>query len=395
MKLLPQQYRFMYSRARYRLYVGGVGAGKTLAGALLAIDAAFGRGESGTIVAPTYPMLKDATMLTFFDLVYGSVYLKGIQQYNKQDHTLLLYNGARITFRSGEHPDRLRGPNLTWAWLDEAALMKKQVWMVTVGRLRVGNRRAWATTTPAGFNWVWEHWVDRQRSDYELFRASTRENIYLPEGYVRDLEDTYSEEYSAQEIDGEFVAFEGLVYKEFRHAIHVTDDDPPPGHTRVRGIDFGYTNPFVCLWAAVDEDGRVLIYDEHYEAGQLLSYHSARIKERTDAYRWTVADHDAQDAAELASWGIYTNPAKKDVTTGIQRVKEYLQVKGDGRPRLRIHKRCKNTLREMASYRWQEVKNGAPREVPAKEDDHAMDVIRYILAELNGPRVRKVNVRGI
>ena len=79
------------------------------------------------------------------------------------------------------------------------------------------------------------------------------------------MKNIYSDEFAKQEIYGDFIAFEGLVYKEFSRVVHVIDSFEIPEHwRRVRGIDFGFKNPFVCLFCALDEDNRLYIYDEHY-----------------------------------------------------------------------------------------------------------------------------------
>src|SRR5689334_24375945 len=89
--LNPVQTAFLESRARFSFYVGGVGAGKTTAGALRALAWALDHpGSLGLIGAPTYPMLRDATQRAFFALL--------------------------------DDPDRVRGLTLAWFWLDEAPL---------------------------------------------------------------------------------------------------------------------------------------------------------------------------------------------------------------------------------------------------------------------------------
>jgi phage terminase large subunit len=333
-------------------------------------------------------MLRTATQEPFFDLLNE---LQVDFTFNKGEQEAELF-GHKIFFRTGEHPDRLRGPNLMWAWLDEPAMQRQLVWKVIEGRLRrrgkphtvggsisvSGSPSAWITGTPAGFNWVHDLWVQSDDPRYRMYTASTAENIYLPPEYVADLEASYSGEFAAQELHGEFVAFEGLVYAEFRQAIHLIEDDPNPRYHRVRAVDYGYTNPFVCLWGAVDEDGRLYVYDEHYQRRDLIENHAASIKGRGGSFDWTVADHDAQDNAQMLSCGIQTIPAKKEVSLGIQRVKSRLVVQRDGRPRLFIHPRCVNLLREIGMYRWKE--NG--KDEPVKEHDHAMDALRYMVMQL-------------
>jgi phage terminase large subunit len=171
----------------------------------------------------------------------------------------------------------------------------------------------------------------------------------------------------------------------FDRNVHVVPPfAPPAGWTRVRSVDFGFTNPFVCLFGAVDYDGRLYVYDEHYQAGMLIKDHASAIKRRGDA-SWTVADHDAQERAELQDNGIGTRAANKDVSLGIQRVAERLIVRGDGYPRLFITANCVNMIRELGQYVWEDRKDGrAIKEEPKKVNDHCNDSLRYAIMALDG-----------
>jgi phage terminase large subunit len=81
---------------------------------------------------------------------------------------------------------------------------------------------------------------------------------------------------------------------------------------------------------------------------------------------------------------VYTHPAQKDVGIGIQRVKERLRVRGDGRARVFIASNCTNTIKEFGAYRWAESKEGrAEKEQPVKESNHALDALRYMIMELD------------
>jgi PBSX family phage terminase large subunit len=85
------------------------------------------------------------------------------------------------------------------------------------------------------------------------------DNPYLPTDYIENLKaSTPLGMWYDRRIKGHWVAAEGLVYALFDRDVHVTKQFTPPADwIRVRSIDFGFTNPFVCLWGAVDYDGRL------------------------------------------------------------------------------------------------------------------------------------------
>ncbi len=193
---------------------------------------------------------------------------------------------------------------------------------------------------------------------------------------------------------GRWVNAEGSVY-EFNPAAHEIPWFQPPFDWRhFRVVDFGYTNPFVCQWWAMDPDGRLYLYREIYMTKRTVKVHAKQILE-TDAgapIDATIADHDAEDRATLAENGIHTERAVKDVSRGIQAVQDRLKLAGDGRPRLYVMRgallerdedlsaahRPVSTRDEFDVYMWPKDEAGRPqKEAPVKEHDHGMDALRY------------------
>lgn len=338
-------------------------------------------GTLGLIVSPTYPMLRDATLRTFTD-VAGSA----IREFHKTEMRAVLHNGSEVLFRSADQPDRLRGPNLHWSWIDEGALCPDQTWEVLIGRLRAGGKAGdcWITTTPKGRNWLY------QRLDQvTLFRASTRDNPYLDTEFISSLESAYTGQFARQELEGEFVSFEGVVYSEFSRALHVRPSKPEYAYY-VAGVDEGYTNPAVLLILGIDNDGRAHMVHEFYRRQVLqddLVAEAKRLQEQYHALDWTVDPSAAGLIAALRDEGLPAVAAENAVTDGIQAVKARLVVAGDGLPRLTIAPDCVNTAAEFESYCWKDSKVGLKDE-PEKVNDHAMDALRYAAMYLEGPRPR-------
>lgn len=254
------------------------------------------------------------------------------------------------------------------------------------------------------------HWVHLVCIDNPALDPNTDPPQPLPDGnsFVRlnwsifdnlhNLPPTVLAEYDSLPLvlrcrmrDGVWQNNEGAVYDEFDEDIHVIDPFQIPNHWRlVRGIDFGYTNPFGCLWGALDEDGRLFFWNEHYERGVLVEDHAKAIiaSSRQARYEWTVADWDAEGNATLAKYGVKTVKASKEIITGIQRVKRRLLVQRDGRPRMFFFRGVmRNTIGEFYAYKYAPDAKPAKNsdEIPIPKNDHAMDIIRYIVNRLDGP----------
>lgn len=205
------QIEFWQAKERFRAFVGGVGSGKTRAGVVEVLR--MPSNSRGTVVAPTYRMLQDATIHTFLEVTEE---VGVLQDYKKSDQMAYLHNGTEVLFRSCDDPDKLRGPNLGWFWLDEAAMMPQMVWDLMIGRLRLMPGLGWVTTTPRGMNWLYKLFVRQDREDYNLVQCSSKTNTFLPDYFIKALEDKYTGYWLKQELEGAFVEFtEAAAYEDF------------------------------------------------------------------------------------------------------------------------------------------------------------------------------------
>mgnify|MGYP001546794156 CR=1 FL=1 len=214
------QRAFLRDPARIRAFVGGIGSGKTWAGAVEVLRQPAG--SRGMVVAPTYRVLKDATLPAFMDAARAFVV-----EHKRAEMVTRLVNGTKILWRTAKEPDRLRGPNLGWVWIDEAAMIKSpEAFEVLIGRLRLAPGRAWITTTPKGFNWVHDLAADDKTG---VHRASTRDNKALPDDFFGFVRDRYTSELAEQELEGRFVDLAGGLFK--RAWLPIRADALPAAHS--------------------------------------------------------------------------------------------------------------------------------------------------------------------
>lgn len=198
---------------------------------------------------------------------------------------------------------------------------------------------------------------------------------------------------------GKWVAAEGVVYPEYDEQIHLIDRFPiPQSWRRIRVIDFGYTNPFVCQWWAIDGDGNMYRYREIYHTRRLVADHAKQIVALSagEKIETDISDHDAEDRATADNAGLITNPAHKPIKPGIEAVQERLRKQGPhNRPRIFLLRDslvevdpilveaglplC--TEQEFDGYVYPEGQDGKPlKEEPVDKDNHGMDTTRYAVA---------------
>lgn len=375
------------------LLSGGRGVGKTTAGAIQALIESEFEPSKGVVVAPTYPMLRDASMAEFFEWLPR----KRIAHWHKTDKLLTLTNGSEVAFRSADNPDSLRGANRDWLWFDEPRNVRtRESFDIVFAQLRP-KRKAWLTTTPAGiFHWLYGLFLESPIPNSRVISAKTSENPYLPADYANSLRQQYTGVFAAQELDAQWVSFEGLIYDNFSLTENVSgaaeyNADWPV----IWGVDDGYAfgqgrgtesyHPRVILFMQPTPQGGMNVFDEYVACGELEEVTLEAVLRLP--YRMPEIVYIDSSATQLKAriWakGIQTFGATHQVSEGIKNVRR-LVGDGNGMRLLQVHPRCKELIREMQSYRrnpnTSQVHNGEV--APLKLDDHCLDALRYALWKL-------------
>ena len=387
-----QQAAFHTSDAKYRAYVGGVGAGKTLAGCMEAIKLSYILpGNRGLIGANTYPQLRDATQKTFFSLCPPEL----IKEYLKQENRVIFKNGSEIIFRSFDDYSKFQGLEIGFFYMDEASEAPKEIFDILTSRLRNAPipdnmYRGFLTTNPNGKNWVYDKFFTTVDPDYFGVVSTTYDNKdNLPAGYIENMEKSYSAEWVKRFLHGSFDTFSGQIFSEFQESIHVTQPATIPDHWyRFRAIDFGWSNPTAVLWAAESPEGELYIYRELYRS-ELSAFELAEQitnlsgKER---FEYTVGDTSGAAVSQTDGESIYSQlyeykgiqvqPAyKQDKLGRIDRVKTMFRHN-----QIYVFNTCVNLIKELPQYQWESPKHNSTltQQRPLKINDHAIDALLYL-----------------
>ena len=122
---LPSQQAFHRSKARMKGFSGPIGSGKSQALCQEAIRMSYlNPGRTGLIGAPTYPMLRDATLQAMFDVLRSNDIP---YEYAKAENVLFMKDSeSRILFRPLDEFERLRGTNLAWFGVDELSYAREK-----------------------------------------------------------------------------------------------------------------------------------------------------------------------------------------------------------------------------------------------------------------------------
>jgi len=236
--------------------------------------AALNPGLPGLIGAPTYPMLRDATLQAFFEVLQDEDIA---YDHRKSENIVYLpdapFYGSKILCRSLDDFERLRGTNLAWFGIDELTYAPPDAWTRLEGRLRhpKANRRVgFAAWTPKGFDWVYEAFISNPRAGYKATLASPRENRYVTETGMYDaLQAGYDERLYKQEVLGEYLALNsGSAYYAFDRRVNVKDLPYDHRLPLCWALDFNI-NPMCSVIAQIEDKSdpreRALTGKSNYE----------------------------------------------------------------------------------------------------------------------------------
>ncbi len=360
---------------RFRVLCCGRRFGKTT----LAIEEMKGRASIANsricYVAPTYQQARD---IAWSELKNQ---LRDVAEFNESRLEIRLVNGSIIFLRGWEAIETLRGQKFNLVVLDEVAMMKTfQLSWEEVIRPTLTDMKGEAMfiSTPKGFNHFYDLFNKQDvDADYKSFHFTSYDNPFLPFEELEKAKQEMTEDRFAQEYMADFRKTQGLVYKEFDRVKHVYSDTnivPEYITDTMAGIDWGYTNPASVHRVRKSSDRHYWIDSEYYKTGKT----SEEIVEYAKSLRPTKVypDPAEPDRLEIArKLGLNVREVSKDIEAGIDCVRELLKQN-----RVHIHSSCINLIQEFETYMYPDKKpeKNEP-ELPIKENDHALDEIRYVL----------------
>lgn len=470
MEVDDMHYRFQHSRKKVQMIGGGFGNGKTTAGVVKALQLARDYpGSNGLIARATYPKLNDTTRKEFLNWCPPS----WIKHKNlSTENTVILQNGTTVNFRyiqqSGKNNEsstsNLLSATYDWILVDqiEDPEITEKDFLDLFGRLRgstpyTGDDPTMPASGPRWImilcnptrNWVYRKLVkpvhdlkngiknedlivdpDTGELAIDLFESSTYDNkSNLPADFISGMEMLYRGQMRSRFLEGQWGAYEGLVYPEYNQSIHYIDHEIMLAYyDQIRAVggyaniieayDHGIASPACYGLGFTDFAGNVFLLDGFYERELTITEIADGIKQRRSIYEIQDIEEELRVLADpaifkrttgnstsvgitvsglLREQGIHCIRANNDIISGIAKVQSYLAIDKDhlhpingtyGSPRLFISKNCEWFDHEIADYYWKKNNiTGAYEDQPMDRNDHAMDMIKYLLT--HRPRIAK------
>ncbi len=285
----------------------------------------------------------------------------------------------------------IQGRTLAGVLLDEVVLMPRSFVEQALTRCSVDGAKLWFSCNPGSpQHWFYLEWIKRHKERNALYlHFEMTDNPGLSEKTLERYQNMFTGVFYDRYIRGLWVLAEGLVY-DFGEE-NIVDDVPESGEYYI-SCDYGTLNPFSAgLWCW---DGKTATRIREY-------YYSGREEHRnkTDEEYYTeleklvgelpvisvIVDPSAASFIEVIKrhGKFKVRKAVNDVLPGIATTARCLRSGA-----LKIHRSCKDAIREFGLYRWDEK---STEDRPIKENDHAMDDTRYFAMTVLRRKVRDDN----
>lgn len=285
--------------------------------------------------------------------------------------------------------DAIRGMSIEYCYGDEVATWDGSIFEMLKSRLDKPTSIFDGTCNPDTPTHWFKEFLD---SDADIFQQSYTiyDNPFLQPDFIHNLEKEYAGTvYFDRFILGKWTLAEGLIYKIFSKEKNLYEGELP-SEIQERclqyvAIDYGTANPTVFLKILYDPEERMIYVDNEF-------YYDGRkeVNQKTDQeYGEALQEFSPQDKTSaviidpsalsfrvlLRRLSYHVREADNDVKNGIRDVSTLLSI-----GRIKVNARCKNTLKEFGTYAWDEkAATQTGEERPIKQNDHAMDALRYFV----------------
>lgn len=361
---------------------GAIRSGKTVFMMLSFVDDAMRRynrqrfGICGKTVDSTVKNI----ITPYLDLSYANE--KYSIQWKRTDKILVVSDGRHENIfevfggKDESSFSLIQGRTLAGVLLDEVALQPRSFVEQACARCSVDGSKLWFNCNPASpQHWFYTEWVTQPKKHNAIrLHFLLEDNPALSERIVERYKSMYTGVFYRRYILGEWCVAEGLVY-DFGEE-NITDDIPENGQYYI-SVDYGTMNPFSAgLWCVLGD--KAVRVKEYYYNGR------ERAVQRTDedycdsivelakgkTIQKVIVDPSAASfIAALKKRGFSVKKANNDVLDGIRRTAVLLK-----NGNVKIHRSCVDSIAEFGLYRWDDK---ASADTVIKENDHAMDDIRY------------------
>lgn len=341
---------------------GGTGSSKSYSLVqLFVVKALQERDKVFSVVRKSMPSLRATAMRDFMSI------LKDLDIYREENHekthNIYRLNNNEIEFFGLDEPQKVRSRRRDYLWINEANELPLESFRQLNMRTNI---RTYLDFNPSDeYHWIYDEVLPR--TDVELIVSTYKDNPFLPDEVVREIE-------RYKEIDPNYWNVYGLGQRGVSSVrifpVYHLIDALPEGEI-LYGLDFGYNHPSSLSRVVLNDDDiycEEVIYESRLTNEDLIQKMiSLGIDKKTYIYA------DSEDTARIeeikrAGFNVISAfKGKNSVKDGIDLIKSR---------KLYISKYSVNGIKEAQSYSWK-VKGEQVLDEPVKIKDDFLDSVRY------------------
>jgi len=391
--LSPKQLEFvMKSTAHWNLAHGSVRTGKTYATLFRFMQAVNECPDSQIyMVGHTVDTIYQNAVRLIFESPQLSIFkpfcnwFSGHKVLKFRDKTVKCL-GAKDTGAIGQ----FQGKTMSLIYCDEMTLYPESIISMIDTRLSLPHSMGFGSMNPTYPNHPIKKWIDAGEAgdpNYYSLHFTLEDNPYVDDAYKQRIKNSSSGVFYKRNYLGLWCLAEGAIFDFFDYNIHTVRKAPTAANYFIAAIDYGTSNAFTCLILGVStgefhQTPKMMWVEKEYfwdskKTGKqkVNSEFADDVVEFIEPYGVRNIYIDPSAASfqlELSRRGVHAIHANNDVYNGIQKMAASLH-NGE----LLICRECKNTIREIESYVWDNKKSETGEDAPVKKDDHCMDALRY------------------
>ena len=263
----PGQMEILNNPARFKVLACGRRWGKSEVGLIEILKAAHLEHKRCWWVVPGYQTADDI----WPDLVNAVKDLKDVV-ISQSKRRINLPKGGMIAIRTAHNPNKLRGPGLDFAVLDEAAFMPARIWHNVIRPMLATTRGvARLLSTPNGRNWFWERLrdgLDPLQEEWAAFQFRTGQSDLVDAAELQSLRESTPQHIWETEYQAKFTDDRGQVFRRITDAAAPAPyRQPQPGHAYVAGVDWGRSKDYTAIAVLDASNGKMVALERFNQVG--------------------------------------------------------------------------------------------------------------------------------
>lgn len=286
----------------------------------------------------------------------------------------------------------IQGKTMSIAYCDEITLYPESIIDMISTRLSNAHSMLFASCNPSHPTHKVKQWIDKaiagDKSYYEQ-HFLLDDNPYVDSDYKRMIEQSLSGVFYRRHFLGEWCLAEGAIFDFFERNLYVVSRPPRAANYWIVGIDYGTNNAFAAILIgvntgqAVQEKPMLWVEDEYYWDSRVKGRQKTNSEYVEDLQKWLepyaiksmyIDPSAAAFKLELRRAGLHPVDADNEVSDGIQKMTS-LMKEGS----LFVCSKCTNLIKEIEGYVWDPKRAEKGEDEPLKQNDHAVDALRYAI----------------